>query len=206
MKFSPKNILVFYKNLIWEARFWILALLCIFGLGVLCGLTISLTTPNFSKLLLKNYAESVDFGVSGFNLSWIIFERNFGIVVFASFFGAILGIVPTLITVVNGLLLGVVLGFRDIYQSVNPWQLLWLLLPHGIFEYSATFLGLAFGLRLGLNWLISRNVQNRREIFKADFKKLLLILPIITLLLFIAALIEGILTLPIACLIAGVCR
>ncbi len=64
--------------------------------------------------------------------------------------GIIAGIMPVIMLVSNGMIIGYLLG-----EISTDGQNVWLLvvkglLPHGIFELSAVFLGCAFGMRFGM--------------------------------------------------------
>ncbi|HSX57887.1 MAG TPA: stage II sporulation protein M [Candidatus Saccharimonadales bacterium] len=204
---SPKTIFLYYKKIIFEARFWFLSLGIIFLLGLFVGIIVSVTIPSLSTKILKSYSSSVNFNAEeGLSLSLFIFKKNLGIVTLGSFLGFFFGALPALVANLNGFLLGIVLGFGEIYSKVNPWQLFLLLFPHGIFEYAGTFLGLTFGFRWGLGWVVRKANVSRKAVFVNDLKELLAIFPLVVLLLGIAALIEGNLTGKIACILASACR
>lgn len=200
------QVVNYYKNLIYQNRKWIYIILGIFGVGVFCGILVSSTIPSLTKLTLQEYSKILPKNLKGLNLSLQIFGHNFSTVFLTTISGIFLGIAPTLISFLNGLVLGMLVGFREIYRLVNPMQLVFLLFPHGIFEYAGTFLGLGFSLRLGLNWLLPHFRGKRLQILLQNLRETLSILVLVFGLLAMAALIEGMLTARIACFFTVICR
>lgn len=197
----------YYKNLILTSRKWILVILLLFFVGFISGLALSVSFPQISAKIISTFSASLDKDLKpGLGESLYIFKRNAQIVIVSSLSGIVLGVFPLFTTYVNGFLLGVVVGFGPIYKALSPWQLLWLLIPHGLVEYSATFLSMAFGLRLGLNWTLPKNKGKRSVTFLKNLRETFAILFLCIGLLVLAAVIEGMLTARIACFIAGICR
>ena len=201
------SLFYYYRKLLVKSRDWFMLAFLIFLLGVFWGLVFSLTNSDFSTNILHNYSSSLDKNVKeGFDLSRYVFERNFGIVLFSIITGFFFGLVPTVVAFFNGLLLGILLGFRNIYSVLNPLQLFFLLFPHGIFEYLGTFLGLAAALKLGLNWTLAHSRGRRGKVFREDLLGALALLPLVLILLVVAAYIEGNWTAKIACLFSSICH
>jgi uncharacterized membrane protein SpoIIM required for sporulation len=200
------KLLGYYRQLLAKNRRWFLAILGIFFLGFVAGFLISFVAPSFTRLILAQYAASIDPNLQpGANLTWYLLSRNVGIVGVSTIGGFVFGLLPVGTSFLNGLLLGALIGFGEIYQVINPVQLALLILPHGIFEYLGSFLALGFGLKLGLNWLSKSSRGKRVKVFVQDLKEVGIILPLIILLLGVAALIEGNLTNSIACFFSGIC-
>lgn len=201
-----RKILSLYKKLISENRRWLYLVVAIFGFGFLSGLITSQTNPLITKSIIASYSQSIDKNLSyGLDQALFIAERNIFILLFTMVSSLFFGVTGFFVTYVNGAILGLFVGFSEIYQKINPWQFFWLLLPHGIVEYSASFLGLAFGLRLGLNWALERSRGKRFQVFLLNLKETFIILILVVLLLLLAAFIEGYLTQIIACTISGIC-
>ena len=201
------KVVHYYKELIWQNRSWFLAVSAVFVLGSLAGVAVSLANPHLSEEMLKSYARSVSVGIKdGWPATVYIFQRNLAITSLASLVGLFFGIAPLFVAFINGALLGIVLNYPKIYSIASPFYIIALLVPHGILEYFATFLALAFGLRLGINWTLVTSAGRRREIFFKNFRELLAIICLVVILLFIAAFIEGFLTKRIADCLFGSCQ
>lgn len=199
-------VVTYYKNLIYQNRRWVFFIIAIFLVGTLAGILISNTAPFITSSVIGQYSSSLNLSLKDFNLSLFIFQRNVSIVGTATLLGVFLGVVPVFIAFLNGILLGLIVGFPALYKAVNPVQLFFLLFPHGIFEYTATFLALAFGLRLGVNWLLPGSFGRRLKTLRVNIVQTFYILVLALILLIVAALIEGMLTGRIACFFTGVCR
>lgn len=112
-----------------------------------------------------------------------IFFKNALASLIAIWSGTLLGIIPVLVAVQNGVLVGVVLAWKESFTDV-----LLNILPHGMFELPAFFIACGLGMWRG-TWIFRRN---REETYKKRAQKgyLVYFLFIIPLLL-IAATIEG---------------
>jgi stage II sporulation protein M len=110
----------------------------------------------------------------------VIFLRNAAAVGLTIFSGVLLGVVPLAAALVNGMLAGYIIGLRP--------QELWLVLPHGIFELPAAFIGWGLGVWCGM-WVFH---PPRWQTLKARLGHALrLYLTLILPLLAVAAVIEG---------------
>ena len=134
------------------------------------------------KGLLNRFA-----GVSGLKLVWMIFANNVNASLFGLVFGLFLGIFPVILTVVNGYLVGFV--SNKVVSEVG-YTSLWRLLPHGIFELPAVFISFGLGIKLGM-FIFDK--KPGKELLYRIKGSLRVILFIILPLLFIAAVIEGVL-------------
>lgn len=201
-----QRIFNYYKNLIYESRKWIYFTLMIFLLGFVWGVIISSTYSQLTRQIFGQYSSSLNLASkSNLETSIFIFNRNFSILATSTFGAFFFGVSAFVVTFANGLILGSIVSWPEIYKVINPLQLLLLLLPHGIFEYPALFLGLSFGLRLGLNWIFAKN-QRRLSVFLKNLKETMAIFVLVSLLLVVAAFIEGFLTEIIACKLSFICR
>lgn len=193
------QIFNYYKNLIWGSRKWFFAVTIIFLFSALLGALISFFAPKIAEEIIGSYARSIKPDLKeGWETTIFIYQRNLIITFLASLFSFFFGIAALFVTFVNGLLLGLIFGYPKIYTSANPLYFVALIVPHGIFEYFATFLSLAFGLRLGINWILNSNQGKRKQIFFKNFGELFTILVLAGVILFLAAFIEGFLTKKIA--------
>jgi stage II sporulation protein M len=94
-------------------------------------------------------------------LAAAIFLNNSIKTLAAILLGLAIGVVPALFLIINGVVLGVVF-FLSSY-SRGLWPSLLSILPHGILELTAVFLGTAIGLLLG-------NIVLKRMLRKSDAK------------------------------------
>lgn len=201
------RIYKYYKDLIVTNRGWIYLTFGIFAVGVVAGLLLAQSGQEEARKIISQYAASVDRTIlPGWELTKTIFVRNVSVVLSATITSLVLGLTSAFVVLVNGFILGIFVGFGEIYTRLNPWQLFLLLFPHGIFEYSGFFLGLSFGVRLGLNWLKNENKGKRRRTLGQNIKETAAILILVVVILGLAAFVEGFLTLKIACLLSGACQ
>ncbi len=140
----------------------------------------------FFDELLKELAEKTT-GLGHGELTWFIFQNN----VLSSFmglaFGIVLGIFPLIGTLINGLLLGYVYAKAS---AISGLGIIWMLIPHGIFELPAVFIALGLGIKFGM-FIFAKN--KKKEFFRRLNKSLKVFLTIVLPLLVVAAIIEGIL-------------
>ncbi len=155
-----------------------------FGLGFFIDLPLAIQES------LLEYLKKLILETEGFSLREMIlflFSNNS----LASFFGLVLGVIfgifPLLSSVSNGFVVGFVSNLS--VAEFGHFSLL-ALVPHGIFELPALFISLGMGVKLGFSFFYKNGRRNFRELFnKSIWTYLLLVLP----LLFIAAIIEGLL-------------
>lgn len=163
--------------------FWIIVGLFLFS--ALIGFMFPENFVFFDELL-KELAEKTK-GLGHGELTWFIFQNN----ILSSFMGLVLGIFlgvfPLMGTLINGLLLGYVYAKAS---AVAGWGVIWMLVPHGIFELPAVFISLGLGLKLGM-FIFTKN--KKKELIERLVKSLKVFLLIVLPLLIIAAIIEGIL-------------
>ncbi|MFN3268207.1 MAG: stage II sporulation protein M [Zestosphaera sp.] len=115
-------------------------------------------------------------------LSLTIFANNMRVALLNIILGASL-VGPAGIMVVNGFIIGLVLSIQeDIVSGVL------VIIPHGILEIPALIYSAVLGTHLGLTILtnIRRNPSKIREVFRDVIRKI----PVIVLMLILAALIE----------------
>lgn len=117
---------------------------------------------------------------------------------FASLQMMLLGIflgIPTLLGLfANGSLLGsIIISLSE--KSIPPLTFIALgILPHGIFELPAFIISAAFGLKLGFHLVFPMPNKKRRQSLGYTWKEFWALLPLIISLLFIASIIEVLLT------------
>lgn len=124
-----------------------------------------------------------------------IFVNNTIKAIAVMYLGLLLGFIPVFFLIVNGMVIGFLLA--TVYEQGEPLIPLIVngLLPHGILEIPAILLACAYGLRLG--WALVA-ILAARDGASAHLKHILRVtLPVmlfLTLVLFVAALIESTVT------------
>jgi stage II sporulation protein M len=127
----------------------LIASVIFFAVGIAFGLAVVFRFPQFTD----HFGESVTGFLRMFRglpkpeLAFAIFLNNTIKTLIAILLGAALGIVPALFLVANGVVLGVVLFLSA--QGRGIWLSLMSILPHGIFELPAVFLGTSIGFMMG---------------------------------------------------------
>lgn len=169
------------KNYVW------FSLILFFCIGIFGYLFPVFFEEQILKIISELIEKTEDLG--GLQLIKFIFINNLKSGFFAMIFGIFLGIVPFIVAVMNGYVLGFVAN-KTI--SIEGILVLWRLLPHGIFEIPAIMISIGLGLRLGLFLFISKN-KNWKEFKKWVGDSLRVFVFIVVPLLVLAAIIEGVL-------------
>lgn len=201
------DVLDTYKRLLYEGRWWFLATVLLFVGAAVAGYFVTLANPEpvaaqFGRVatVLRSVGERVGGASTPIGRAWPIFTNNVRSVFVMLLSGALFGLFPLFGTLVNGVVVGVVagLGARVSPLAMSPWSLFLTLAPHGVFELPALWLGGAWGMRLGLDWMLPQARGHRNETFKRDARDALLVFFLAVVLLAVAALVEANLTLAIA--------
>ena len=136
-----------------EIRNYVLFSLFLFFIFVIIGFGFPIF---FKQEIIKLIAELVKQteGLDAFGLMRFIIANNTQSAFFAMVFGILFGILPLIIIVINGYVLGFVAN-----QTAMAFGglVLWRLLPHGIFEIPAIMIATGLGIRLGLFLFISKD-------------------------------------------------
>ena len=128
-----------------------MASIVLFALGALGGgLAVILYPEAASHLqdLLKQFAKMFQ-GMPKLKLVAAIFLNNSLKTLLAILLGPLLGLAPLIFLIVNGAILGAVIPVA--VESRGLWISIMTIVPHGIFELPAIFLGTSVGLKLGLH-------------------------------------------------------
>jgi stage II sporulation protein M len=139
------------------------------------------------KLIEELIKKTEDMGT--FELIRFIMLNNIRSSFIALITGVFLGIIPLIITITNGYVIGFVAN-KTI--SIGGITVLWRLLPHGVFEIPAVIISIGIGFRLGMFFIVSKK-RNLRELWKELVSALKVFLLVIIPLLIIAGIIEGVL-------------
>lgn len=150
---------------------------------------------------LEHIAEKIEKQGGGpLSVFWVIFQNN----VLASLtmlgLGVFFGLFPIFAMLSNGVLLGFMLKIFAT-QGLNPIAVLVIgILPHGILELPAVILAASIGIkygffvvRMGFNMFTNKRTEIFSE-FKESLKDLPFIVAAVIALLFVAAIIESVVT------------
>lgn len=183
------------KNFYNENHRWAKPVVICFLGSLLVGGVLGYTSPEIIQMIQDSFAQ--EFGQNpalDINLARDIFLQNSQVAGLALIGGLVLGFLPVLIVVSNGLLLGYVAVYIMAQPSASIVENLLVfilgILPHGIIEIPMFLLAAVLGLRLGTQWLSRLAKDHRWEILVADLKYVYQFVPLIIVGLAVAALIE----------------
>ena len=168
--------------------------LVIFGSGIVIGLMALSHFP----LLAQHFESSVvgfvkNFrGLSKLELAAAIFLNNTLKTVLAILLGSLFGIIPAVFLLGNGIALGVIFSLSA--QTRGLWLSLLSIVPHGLLELPAVFLGTSIGLMVGSRVMKQFFRPPETTIGSELVQGLRFFITVILPLLFIAALVEAFLT------------
>ncbi len=169
-----------------ESMIYFYIIIGLFLFSAILGFMFPENFASFFDELLKELAEKTA-GLGPAELTWFIFQNNFLSSFIGLAFGIVLGILPMLSSLTNGLLLGYVYAKAS---AIDGLGVIWMLFPHGIFELPAVFISLGMGLKFGM-FIFTR--EKKKNFVERLQKSLKVFLTIVLPLLIIAAIIEGIL-------------
>ena len=134
-------------------RPYLIASIVLFGAGFVIGLMIVNRFPQMADSFESSLTGFVKIfrGLPKFRLFAAIFVNNSVKTLLAILLGLIFAVIPTFFLIVNGAALGVVMSLST--QSRGLWKSLLSILPHGVLELTAVFLGTAIGIMLGVSVL-----------------------------------------------------
>ena len=176
---------------------FLIMMLLFFG-GIWLGTKLPETNPSLAKAIEKSvtnkFGSMKDWLKDMPLFVWIlvIWVNNL-IASYISFLSGILIIFPAVFVIYQGVILGVVQNLTETgHLSRNQFYL--SLLPHGVIELSAIFIISGLGIRFGLTicrslWRLIRGRDNQ-ELFKTFVAETRDYFILITIMLFIAAIIE----------------
>ena len=187
---SAEEIRVYFKRL----RPYFVTSLVLFCGGFVLGAAAVANSPELSAGFTKSLAGFIKLfhGLSKLQLAIAIFINNAIKTLVAILFGTLFGLVPAFFLIVNGAALGVVMIPSVRTRGLGPSMM--SILPHGILELPAVFLGTATGLMIGA--VCTSKVFRRSAInLKAEFTAALRFFSTVILpLLLVAAAVEAYVT------------
>jgi stage II sporulation protein M len=177
-----------------ELRPYLIASIIFFAIGGAIGAAVATRYPG----LADQFGDSVAGFLKSFRnlpkpqLAAAIFLNNSVKTLAAILLGLAVGIVPALFLIVNGVVLGVVFVLSSYSRGI--WPSLLSIVPHGILELSAVFLGTATGLLLG-NVVLKRILRKSDAQLRPALSRALRFYAIVILpMLLVAAMIEAFIT------------
>ena len=181
--FFVKNYKLCWKFLN-ESRWYVVFVLGFFMLTFLIGFVLPIFFVDEIFAFINELIASLE-GLSAVELIGFIFWNNLKASFFAIILGITFGILPLVILVTNGYLLGFVSRFA---VEENGILTMWQLLPHGIFELPAVIFSIGFGFKMGVDMFrgsgkLKYNIREGLRFF------VFVIIP----LLLVAAVVEGVL-------------
>ncbi len=186
-KFVYKNFKLSLDYLKKTKNYFWFSLILFFCIGIFGYLFPVFFEEQILKIISELIEKTEDLG--GLQLIKFIFINNLKSGFFAMIFGIFLGIVPFIVVIMNGYVLGFVAN-KTI--SIEGILVLWRLLPHGIFEIPAIMISIGLGLRLGLFLFVSKN-KSWKEFKKWVSDSFRVFVFIVVPLLILASIIEGVL-------------
>jgi stage II sporulation protein M len=183
-----------------ENRSWLLLSFIFFVVGAILSYVSLTREPELyamleetSLSLLRELGEMV-FGGHPLRGAALLFMHNLISSLQVLFLGILLGLAPLFSTLANGAILGAV-AFQLGQQGIAPIPFLLVgILPHGIFELPAFFISAAFGFKLGYHVLFPVEGHSRKHSLVGILQEIGRVLPVIFILLLLAALIEVFIT------------
>ena len=189
------RIFNYYWDLIVNQRRWFFAIAIIFLFGVISGILIRVITPNFLDTF-RDIVKDIVGDTLTFDASLMIriFVNNITAAFVMMFGGIVLGLIPFFAILFNGFVIGYVVTASLLTASMGTLESVYLtfstIIPHGIFEIPAILFSAALGLRFGIEWMQQNNTNTRGMIFRKNFISALACVPLLVIILFIAAGIE----------------
>lgn len=188
------------RSFLWTAT------LLLFGSSVLGYMFHDEVKPLVDEALkqLAEIAQSLQSDPSYLNTFLTIFWNNLRATFIMLVTGFIFGVFPVFSLLLNGFMLGYVLYDAATQYDVHPFTLfVTQILPHGVLEFPAIIIAAGFGMKFG--WLVLRGLgsifseQIRVSVgkqFREAFRQLpIVLLGIVVLLVFAAAIEAGLITL-----------
>jgi len=157
--------------------------LIFFLLGLILSLSGIADVEVIREAILEKFAQFKN--LHGTHLFFTIFLNNLQVVAIAFYLGIFFGFIPFFISMVNGLVMGLVFMMSD----KAPLYIIVKLIPHGVFELPAIFLAIALGFSLA-KWVRERDkiVYIKKQLIEGTSIFVTVIVP----LLLIAGIIESI--------------
>jgi stage II sporulation protein M len=174
-------------------RWWILASVCLFGIGLGIGLALPAGAEGLLSEELAALGELGSlFGPYQITTAIFILFKNLSTLAFTFMLSPILCLVPIFALIFNGMLLSLVATL--VLQQESLGFVLGGLLPHGIIEVPALIISQAAALSFGTSLILAMFKKEYRKDLPAGIKRDLKYLALAAILMLPAAFIETYLT------------
>lgn len=173
---------------------WLIVTAILFGIGLIWGLTIPVGNAGPLSEDIIALEELADFlaPLPQVAVFIFIFLKNVSVVLISLVLSPLFCLVPVLTLVINGGVIGLV---SSLILEVEPLSYLMAgLLPHGILEIPAFFMGEAVALSFGGSIILALFNKEKRSLVLPNLKKNLKYLLISLALFLLAAIIETYIT------------
>lgn len=183
---NKQEILIYLKSL----RPYFILTCILFLFGIIAGYLFAIYQFDIVNELINEFQKKIDSvsGASQFELMLFIFSNNAMVNLVLIISGIFFCILPILIILTNGILIGIVF-----FQFASQYGFLLVfitLIPHGIIELPITFTSASIGMKLGLRTFQKlfqiKHVDLKYEFLNAIRIYLIIVIPLI----FLAAIIE----------------
>jgi len=164
-------------------KIYFLIILVLFIISILIGFLFPVFFVEFIKKFILELADKTK-NMNFFQLLIFILENNLTTAFFGMLLGVFFGIFPLLLVIFNGYVLGFV---SNKTVGLLGFNVLFKLIPHGIFELPALVLSLGLGLKLGM-FIFSKN--KKKYLYENFENSLRIFIYVILPLLIIAGIIE----------------
>lgn len=207
-----RRLVAAYLQLISENWRWLAVATLLFALGLLGGGVLAMEDPQRASGILEDTLRALRGTIGPMaGGTWqgvlAVFLNNARATTIAMVLGIAVGIVPALVLLANGVLLGVLVGLALTGATRVPLALLPLaLLPHGIVELPTLILASAWGLKLGLAWLAPSAAGRRWIVLQRTLWEVVRIYLLVLAFLLAAAAIEMLLTYALVRAVVGAMR
>jgi len=196
-----------YASLFTSSRMWLVAVILLFVAGIVAGVLGATVRPEQHAQFLREATErlrpaldALRAGDSNRAIGMILWN-NLRIALLVMGTGAL--VVFLFMPVVSIGANGYLLGALAIISQQGLDRLLLSVVPHGIFEVPALIIAGAWDLKMGLAWLLPSAAGRRAEVWRSAVFEATWIVPLVTVLLIVAAFVEVLVTGPIVRAMAG---
>ncbi len=171
---------------------YILLSVLLFAGSAILGFVAASRDPQLVAIYMEEIGSKIGWilGLSPPMMMGFIFLNNLFASTIAMLLGIGFGIVPALVAVLNGMVLGVI-GYHAI-ETVGVMYLVAAILPHGIIELPTVLICIGVGFRLG--HLLLLTLLGRAVDLGGEVRLALRLLRWVVLFLFLAAVIETLIT------------
>lgn len=185
------------RQVLWSTRRWFALAAALFFVSAVVMHFTPRTGHRLSDAILDTQMEGLErlidiiMGLPPVAAALLVFVNNLISMVQMMVLGFIAGLSPILTLCLNGMLVGVVTAMPGLQGAELLRMVAVTLLPHGIFELAAFFLSGGIGLKFGFHVILAPLPGcTRMQSFKTIWREIWTVMPLLTLLVLIAAFVE----------------